>query len=215
MPYDTLPEFLKALDAAGELKRITAPVDPVLEIAEIADRVSKSPDRDGNYAGTGGAAAAPFAGKSPLHRTAAINQALLFENVKGSSIPLAINTFGSYKRMHMALGCNSFDDLAGRIAELTRPEVPSGIMNKIKKGIDFLKIGSYVPKVRSGPGLCQEVVHTDTADLTQLPIIQCWPEDGGKYITFGQIVTRHPETNAGGGGAAISACTASSSLAPR
>ena len=76
--------------------------------------------------------------------------------------------------------------------------MPVGIWNKLKKGVDFLKIGSYVPKVRSSGGgaLCQEVVHTDDADVTKLPIIQCWPEDGGKYITFGQVVTKHPETGA-------------------
>jgi len=193
MPYDTLSEFLAALEKAGELRRIKTAVDPVLEVTEIADRVSKAPDREGNYAGS---QAAPFGGASPKHGTAAVNQALLFENVKGSSLPLAINTFGSYTRMHMALGCESFDTLAERIGELAKPEMPAGIMNKIKKGIDFLKIGSYAPKVRSGPGPCQEVVHTDTADVTTLPIIQCWPEDGGKYITLGQIVTRHPETNA-------------------
>jgi len=192
MPYDNLQDFIRALDAAGELRRIDTPVDPVLEVAEIADRVSKAPDRDGSYAAS---TPAPF-GKSSS--TPATNQALLFNRVNGSDVPLAINTFGNYKRMHMALGCDSFDSLAEKIAELTKPEVPAGILNKIKKGIDFLKIGSYIPKVRSSSGgaLCQEVVHTDTADLTKLPVIQCWPEDGGKYITFGQIVTKHPETNA-------------------
>src|SRR4051812_21642405 len=168
MPYDTLQDFLKALDAAGELRRIKPEVDPVLEVAEIADRVSKAADRQGNYAGAG----------KPLQ--GGVNQALMFEKVRGSAMPLSINTFGSYKRMHMALGCESFDELAEKIGELTRPEVPAGIFNKIKKGIDFLKIGSYMPKVRSGSGaLCQEVVHTDTADLNTLPIIQCWPDDGG------------------------------------
>lgn len=192
MPYETLPEFLQALEAAGELKRIHAEVDPVLEVAEIADRVSKAPDRSGHYAGS---ARAPFASPQPRHGTGAVNQALLFEHVRGSSLPLSINAFGSYRRMHMALGCNSFDELAQRIAQLTRPELPAGLLNKLKKGLDLLRIGSFVPKVRTTSGLCQEVVHTDTADLTSLPTIQCWPEDGGKYITFGQIVTKHPLTN--------------------
>jgi 4-hydroxy-3-polyprenylbenzoate decarboxylase len=188
MPYDSLPEFLRALDAAGELKRIKAPVDPVLEVAQITDVVSKAPDRSGATAGGVIGDIARPAG--------AVNQALLFENVIGSSIPLAINTFGSMKRMQMALGCDSFDDLAEKLAELTKPEVPSGFLNKMKKGLDLLKVGSYVPKVRSGSGACQEVVLTDKADLTQLPVIQCWPGDGGKYITLGQIVTKHPETGA-------------------
>src|ERR1700742_320974 len=118
MPYDDLQSFLKALDAAGELRRIGMPVDPVLEVTEIADRGSKQ---------AGGVA----------------NQALLFEKINGSDLPLSINTFGSYRRMQMALGCDNFDELAERIAEITRPEVPVGIWNKIRKGIDFLKIGSY------------------------------------------------------------------------
>ncbi len=201
MAYENLQDFLKALEAAGELRHVRTAVDPVLEVAEIADRVSKSPDREGNYPGSGGGdngSGAPFGSRNPKHGTSAINQALLFESVRGSDMPLSINTFGSYKRMHMALGCESFDELAGKIAELTKPEVPAGIWNKVKKGIDFLKIGSYMPKVRgSGNGaICQEVVLTETADLTKLPIIQCWPEDGGKYITFGQVVTKHPETGA-------------------
>src|ERR1035437_4439417 len=130
MPYDDLQDFLKVLEQAGELKRVRAEVDPVLEVAEIADRVSKAEVEK------------PEArSQKPELR----NQALLFEKVQGSGVPLAINTFGSYKRMHMALGCESFDELAGKIAELTRPEVPAGIWNKIRKGMDFLKIGSYVP----------------------------------------------------------------------
>ncbi len=196
MPYDSLPEFLHALEAAGELRRIRAPVDPVLEVAEIADRVSKSPDPAGRYAATGGAARAPFAPADPKYGTPAVNQALLFENVKGSSIPLAINTFGSFNRMHLALGCSSFDELAARLTELTKPEIPAGILSKLRKGIDLLKIGSYQPKIRSGAGPCQEITHSDDADMNSLPVIQCWPEDGGKYITFGQIVTQHPETHA-------------------
>jgi 4-hydroxy-3-polyprenylbenzoate decarboxylase len=194
MPYENLQEFLRALDAEGELRRIKAAVDPVLEVAEIADRVSKSPDRGGRYPGS----TVQNRETTSQQEAPRINQALLFEQVQGSSIPLAINTFGSFKRMYMALGCDSFDALAEKIGELTKPEVPAGIWNKLKKGVDFLKIGSYMPKVRSsGAGaICQEVVHTDDADLNRLPIIQCWPEDGGKYITFGQVVTKHPESGA-------------------
>jgi len=108
MPYDSLPEFLQALEAAGELRHIRAPVDPILEVTEIADRVSKAPDRAGRYPASGTASVPVPIGHS-FHGTPAQNQALRFENVKGSSIPLVINTFGSFKRMHMALGCSSFD----------------------------------------------------------------------------------------------------------
>ncbi len=190
MPYETLRDFLTELDKMGELRKISAPVDPVLEVAEIADRVSKSPTRDGHYP----AGEAPFAAKAPRHGTAAINQAVLFENVKASDFPLVINTFGSYRRIHAALGCESLDALAQRIADLTQPQLPVRLMDKMKKGLDLLKLAGYGPKVRSGPGLCQEVVHIDDADITRLPVIQCWPKDGGKYITLGQVVTRHPET---------------------
>jgi 4-hydroxy-3-polyprenylbenzoate decarboxylase len=183
MPYDDLQSFLKVLEGVGELRRVKANVDPVLEVAEIVDRVSKG--------GTSGQWSVVSGQKGPVK-----NQALVFEKVMGSEVPLAINTFGSYKRMQMALGCEDFDELAGRIAELTKPEVPAGLWNKVKKGFDFLKIGSYVPKLRGGAALCQEVVETEGADVTKLPVIQCWPEDGGKYITFGQVVTKHPETHA-------------------
>ena len=107
MAYDNLQDFLKALEGVGELRRVRAEVDPVLEVAEIADRVSKS--------------------------AGAKNQALLFERVAGSGVPLAINTFGSFKRMHMALGCESFEEVAGKIGELTKPEVPAGVWNKIQR----------------------------------------------------------------------------------
>ena len=192
MPYETLRDFLTELDKMGELRKISAPVDPVLEVAEIADRVSKSPTRDGHYP----AGEAPFAAKTPRHGTPAVNQALLFEHVKGSDFPLAINTFGSYRRIHTALGCENLDALAQRIADLTQPQLPVRLIDKMKKGLDLLKLAGYGPKVRAGPGLCQEVVHTGDADITQLPVIQCWPKDGGKYITLGQVVTRHPETGA-------------------
>lgn len=189
MPYDTLQEFLTALDQHGELKRIAAPVSPILEIAEIADRISKSPARDGHNPLEG----AGFSGCVPAP-PGTLNQALLFEHVTGSNMPLAINTFGSYARMHLALGCENFDALAAKIGDLTRPEMPVGLFNKLKKGVDFLRLGNLAPKIRSN-GPCQEIVHTDDADLNTLPIIQCWPDDGGRYITFGQIITEHPETH--------------------
>ncbi len=190
MPYDTLQDFLAALGQRGELKRIAAPVSPILEIAEIADRVSKSPARDGHNPLEG----SNFSGCVPPPQ-GTLNQALLFEHVAGSDMPLAINAFGSYARMHLALGCENFDALAAKLGELTRPEMPVGLLNKLKKGVDFLRLGNLAPKIRA-TGACQEIVHTDDADLNALPIIQCWPDDGGRYITFGQVITEHPETHA-------------------
>src|SRR5262245_53176503 len=104
MPYDNLSDFLDELQQAGELVRISTEVDPVLEISEITDRVSKSP------------------GGGP---------ALFFERVKGSELPVVINMLGSYKRMCRALGVGSFEEVAERIAGLVKPQVPEGWLEKL------------------------------------------------------------------------------------
>ena len=207
MPFPTLQDFLLHLDQHGELARVTASVDPALEIAAITDRVCKSP--------------APHAGKTVDRHVAAPlgGKALVFENVAGHDVPVAINTFGSYWRVCQALGCESLEDLADRVQAMIKPEVPSGFLEKMKKGLDILKIAGYPPKaVRSG--ICQQVVlEGDRADLTKLPVIQCWPLDGdlrsdqvfdpsaahaaasvadyrakARYITLAGIYTKHPDT---------------------
>lgn len=203
MPYPTLQDFIAALEQAGELHRISTPVSPILEITEIADRVSKSP--------------APSQSQSakltdPLHHHLG-GKALVFENLEGvhSNIPLAINTFGSYRRVEMALGCEEggFEALAERVESLVKPEPPTGLIEKMKKGLELAKIASFVPKVVRN-GLCQQVVKTgDDVNLFELPIIKCWPDDGdpsrfgypfglqtpgeGRYITFGGVYTIHPD----------------------
>src|SRR5438552_5910723 len=165
MPYESLAEFLEELEAEGELARIRTEVDPILEDSEITDRISK-----------------------------AHGPALLFEKVRGSPYPLAINVLGSERRMAKALGVKDLEEMAQRIAEIVKPEVPEGFLDKLKMVPVLARLGSIPPKVvRAGP--CQEVVQTgDQIDLTQLPIIQCWPQDAGRFITFGQIFTRNPET---------------------
>ncbi|MEA2709726.1 MAG: 4-hydroxy-3-polyprenylbenzoate decarboxylase [Phycisphaerales bacterium] len=205
-PFPTLRDFIESLERDGELARIKTRVSPILEIAEVCDRMSKSPaphppaaERDKNPA-------AKLGGK-----------ALLFENVEGSDIPVAINTFGSYWRVNKALGTESLDALAERVQQLVKPEIPATLIEKMKRLPDLLKMASFPPKVvRSG--ICQEVVlEGDRADLTRLPIIQCWPLDGdllsgqafdaaaaretaktqtgtGRYITLGGIYTRNPNT---------------------
>ena len=112
-------------------------------------------------------------------------KALLFENVEGSDIPVAINTFGSYWRINRALGSESLDALAERVNQLVKPEIPTTLMEKMKRLPDLLKMASYPPKVvRSG--ICQEIVlEGDKADLGRLPIIQCWPLDGD--LSSGQV----------------------------
>src|SRR5262245_54649044 len=165
MAFESLATFLEELETAGELVRVKAQVDPILEISEITDRISK-----------------------------AHGPALLFENVQGSPFPLAINVLGSERRMARALGVKSLEEVAERIAALIKPDVPDSFLGKIKLIPMLAQLGSIPPKpVRSGP--CQDVVQTgDAVDLTQLPIIQCWPQDAGRFITFGQVFTKNPET---------------------
>lgn len=204
MPFPTLRDFLDHLQRNGELHRVQTRVSPKLEIAEIADRMSK--------------AKTPHAHKEKDESAAAAlgGKALVFENVEGSDIPLAINTFGSYWRVCEALGTESLDALADKVQALIKPEVPTGLMEKMKKGLDFLKLAAIPPKVvRSG--ICQQVVWEGAdANLDRLPIIQCWPLDGdlssgqilhagaettdsnsgtGKYITLAGIHTRNPDAS--------------------
>jgi 4-hydroxy-3-polyprenylbenzoate decarboxylase len=180
--YETMRDFVAALERAGELKRIAAPVSPVLEVAAIADRVSKSP--------------APHLPSASARRTdprhhARGGHALLFENVEGSDIPVLINAFGSYRRMEMALGCNDagpgaaaghtpggFDALAERLGRLIKPEPPPTLLAKLQKLPELLELARIPPK-RVKTGICQQVVRTGKdVDLTRLPIIKCWPLDG-------------------------------------
>ncbi len=184
MAFPTLRDFIQHLDSSGELLRVKAPVDPILEIAAIADRSAKLPaphshvERDRNPAGKLG------------------GKALLFENVKGSSIPVAINTFGSYWRICQALNTDSLDNLAARVQQLIKPEVPTSLLEKMKKIPDLMKMASYPPKsVRSG--LCQQVIYEgDRAELGMLPVIQCWKLDGD--LTSDQVFDRHAAAQAAG-----------------
>jgi 4-hydroxy-3-polyprenylbenzoate decarboxylase len=209
VPTPNLQDFLTLLDSRGELARVKTSVDPILELAAITDRVCKTPS--------------PQPHKELDKNPAALlgGKALLFESVKGSDIPVAINTFGSYPRINLALGTANLEDLADRVQQLVKPEMPTTLMEKLKRLPDLVKMASYPPKIVSS-GICQEVVlESDKADLGRLPIIQCWPLDGnlasgevdlrhasavvanqtgpagtGRYITLGGIHTRHPETGA-------------------
>jgi len=166
-----------ALEAVGELRRISARVSPVLEIAAIADLESKSP--------APGPSSAAAQGTDPrFHRRG--GHSLLFENVEGSSFPVLINALGSYRRMEMALGCHDaghtpggFEALGAKIGSLVKPEPPSGLGDLLAKARQFLPLLRIPPKRKSGRGPCQEVVLTgEAADLTKLPILRCWPLDG-------------------------------------
>ncbi len=165
MPYSSLSDFVEFLEKKGELVRIQDEVDPVLEITAIADRVSKSPQ--------GG-------------------KALLFEKPKGSPYPVLINAFGSTQRMSWALGVENLEEHADAIRELMEMKPPKGFVDKIKMLPKLMDIAKF-PPTEVGKGACQEVVETKP-DLTTLPVLKCWPQDGGRFITFPLVYTQDPET---------------------
>ena len=167
MGFKNLGEFLEVLREEGELVEIKAPVDPVLEVTEIYDRVVKK--------------------EGP---------ALLFTNVRGSSMPLAINLFGSSKRMSLALGVKNISEIAQRIHSFLDLKPPQGLFEKLAMIPKLSELNAVLPKfVKHAP--CQEktVLAGSGKMLDQLPLIQCWPKDGGKFITFPLVITKDPETN--------------------
>ena len=168
MAFEDLRSFVAALESASQLRRVAAEVDPELEVSEIANRMSKSACPEGQ-------AGAPQT--DSVHGSRG-GFGLLLENVRGSDIPLAINLFGSYGRMKMALGCEDFEELAAKVQRLVKPEPPTNLMEKMKMLPELAKIAGYAPKKKKR-GICQEVIHTDDADLFSLPLIKCWPHDGG------------------------------------
>ncbi|RYZ20082.1 MAG: menaquinone biosynthesis decarboxylase [Chitinophagaceae bacterium] len=168
MAYKNLQQFIDLLEKEGELLRITTYVDPKLEIAEITDRVSKEP---------GG------------------GKALLFENT-GYDFPVLMNAYGSERRVCLALGVQRLDDVAHEIERLFKmlSTPKDGIMDKLRMLPMLGQFSSWMPKVRSGRGECQEVVITDNPDITKLPVITCWPKDGGPFVTLPVIHTKDPGT---------------------
>ncbi|HSZ64263.1 MAG TPA: UbiD family decarboxylase [Terriglobales bacterium] len=172
MAYDDLRDWIKALDRAGELKRIRVEADPILEITEIADRVSKSRDREGTVGG----------------------KALLFENVKGyPGTQLLMNQFGSARRMRLALEVNRLDEISERIRAFMDVKSPQGFLDKMKMLPMLAEMGKLFPKtVATGP--CKEVIKRDNFSLLDFPILQCWPKDAGRFITLPCVITRDPKT---------------------
>ena len=165
MHYSSLRKFIERLEIENELIRIQEKVSPILEIAEITDRISKQPD--------GG-------------------KALLFENVEGSSIPVLINAFGSKKRMNMALGVYDVEEIAKRIEQYLKIPPPITMLDKAKLLPMLLEAAKFPPKlVKGSKAPCQEVVHlNDKVNLDEIPILQCWPSDAGRFITFPIVINR-------------------------
>src|SRR3954464_16096918 len=163
--YADLNDFLADLDKRRLLARIGEPVSPDLEIAAVTDRVCKS--------GDGG-------------------PALLFEKPAGFSMPVASNVFGSLERMCLALGVATLDDLGREIAQLMTPPMPRGIMDALKLMPLVNRLSDLMPKTVSDAP-CQEIVQRN-GTLDDLPILTCWPEDGGRFITLPLVFTKDPET---------------------
>ena len=172
MALDSLRDFLAAIDAAGDLARVERPVSVDKEITEISDRCMKSP---------GGGPALLFT-KPTLRRGGA------------SRYPVAVNLFGSEKRMSLALGVECLDHVGARISELVALKIPEGLMGKLAMLPRLAEVAKFPPKT-GGRGACQDtVIKGNDVDLTQLPAPVCWPEDGGPYITLGGVITRSPES---------------------
>ncbi|HOW32078.1 MAG TPA: UbiD family decarboxylase, partial [Bacteroidales bacterium] len=165
MAFKNLSDFISRLETSGELIRIQAKVSPQFEISEITDRVSKSNGK-----------------------------ALLFEN-SGTGFPVLINAMGSERRICIALGVNNLDEVGERISQLfntlTLPR--QGFVDKLSVLPMLGKVASWLPLTRKGTGECQQVV-MDVPDLSKLPVLTCWPHDGGPFITLPSVHTVHPET---------------------
>ena len=186
MAYDDLRDWIKALENAGELKRITEEVSPELEITEITDRASKIGARGGS--GKGSAVAEKYSPGGP---------ALLFENVKGHpGHKVLINQFGSERRMAMSLGVTRLDEIAGRITGLMNIKPPTGgLFDKLKMLPQLGALTAAIPKtVSAKEARCKEVIVRENFDLNQFPILKCWPHDGGRFITLPCVHTRDPKS---------------------
>jgi 4-hydroxy-3-polyprenylbenzoate decarboxylase len=187
--YTDFQDFLRALDKAGELRRIKTPLSPHLEITEVADRCMKMP--------WGGPAllienpAAPPPSPLLIYNQNEEGGRISLGEERGG-IPLAINTLGSKKRMAMALGVDDVEEIACEIDELLKAEVPGGILEKVKAVKKLARFAKASPKTVGG-GICQEVVlQGGEVDLGRLPILHCWPEDAGPFITLPMIFTHDP-----------------------
>lgn len=165
MAFDSLSEYMDTLESVGKLHRVKTEVDTNLEIAEIMRRMM-------------------YSGQSP---------AILFENVKGYDIPVLGNSFGTMDLLKTALNLSDFREIGKRITDLTKLKIPSNLFDKLKMLPRLSELGEYAPKyVQSGA--VTEIIEMENANLNSLPILKSFPNDAGKFITFGLTITKHPET---------------------
>ncbi|HEU5461186.1 MAG TPA: menaquinone biosynthesis decarboxylase [Nitrososphaeraceae archaeon] len=165
MAFDSLSEYIDTLESVGKLHRVKTEVDTNLEIAEIMRRMM-------------------YSGDSP---------ALLFENVKGYDIPVLGNAFGTMDLLKIALNLSDFREIGKRITDLTKLKIPSNLFDKLKMLPRLSELGDYAPKYVES-GAVTEIIETGKANLNSLPILKSFPNDAGKFITFGLTITKHPET---------------------
>lgn len=163
MPINDIQELIKKLEENNELKRVATAVDSDLEIAEIMRR-----------------------------QMYCNGPAILFENVKGYDMPVLGNTFGSIKRLEIGLEMTDFTEIGQRIANMTKMDIPSGLLGKIKKLPELSKMTASFPKEESS-GPVTEITTSD-ASFADIPILKSWPDDAGRFITLGLVATKHPET---------------------
>ena len=163
MAIEGIRDFIAELEKQGELKRVGTEVDSDLEIAEIMRREM--------YAN---------------------GPAILFENVKGHNMPVLGNAFGSMKRLEIGLEMTDFAEIGQRIADMTKMDIPSGLLNKIKKLPELTKMTASFPKAEASGPVTE--ITSDDASFDDLPILKSWPDDAGRFITLGLVATKHPET---------------------
>ncbi len=170
MPLNDLRQFIELLEKRQQLVQISKAVSPELEITEVTDRVSKGP--------------------------AAQNKALLFKKPAGYDVPVLMNAFGSAERMAWGLGVDNLEELNERLSRLIDLKLPKGLGAAMGRGREIfnalLAAGIRPKKVKTGP--VQEVIEKNNPSLDFLPILKCWPKDGGKFITLPQVITRNPKT---------------------
>lgn len=164
MAYADLRDFIKVLEKNNELKRISIEVDPELEMTEFADRSVKQ------------------------H-----GPAFLFEKPRGSNVPVLINAFASTRRMEIALEVASVQEVADRISEYLEMRMPEGLIGKLKMLPKLAEMGSFFPRTVAD-GACKEVIRRDKFSLAEYPILRCWPQDGGRFITLPMVFTKNPDT---------------------
>ena len=164
MPLEDVGGLVAALEEAGELRRVRGPVSADLEIAEVLRRVM--------YAG---------------------GPAVLFEDVEGYDMPVLGNAFGSDRRMRIALETDDFAEIGERIAGMASMDVPRGVLGRLRKLPELSRMGDAFPRPEKG-GPVTEAVETASPSLAGLPALRTWPGDAGRFITFGMVATRHPDT---------------------